>query len=93
MTSDSESVTPHARPCFSLLWHHSTIHYTALPPIIPQDVHDNMIARFQGYLCNLLRQLVRPTNRMGAGSATQQCKQWAMFEDDSELMEDYLGLV
>ena len=60
MTVDSEGVTPQAKPCFSLLWHHSTIYQAALPPIIPEDVQEKMISHFRSYLCNQLLQLGAP---------------------------------
>jgi hypothetical protein len=93
MTRDSEGVAAQAMPHFSLLGHHSTIYPTALPPIIPENVQDQMISHFRSYLCNQLLQLRQPASDLkthpgpstpGWSSSSCMLKQLAAFGDDSE---------
>ena len=85
MTADEGGITPPIMPHFSVLGYHSTIYDVALPPILPQDVHDKMISRYRGYLCNQLRQLAQPANDMKTHPSPLSCSQEerAVFGDDS----------
>ena len=56
---------------FSVRGFHKTVYYEALPPGIPQEVHDKMVSRFQAYLRNQLGQLVQPTTWVKTHHSTQ----------------------
>ena len=55
----------------SVLGFHNTVYYVTLPPVVPPNVRDEMISRFQGYLCNQLSQLMQPPIWRKAHRSTQ----------------------
>lgn len=59
------------KPPFSVLGHHSTLYNITLPPIIPEDVQQEMVIYFRAYLCNQLWQLALPAIGVRTHQTTQ----------------------